>query len=255
MPADDYGSFATDYHWFFDDVALRLGSDVPGVRAAFSRLPAGSRVLDAACGIGVDVAWLDRQGHSVAAADASGPMVDVARERLEASGQAVDVDLVHCTWEQLRDHFESASFDVVLCTGSAIAHSQDADTMVGALEALGSMLRPSGVLVVDSHDWEVVLDSDGASTVDPVVVDRGGVRCIRSFSWQLPIRSDSPAIFEPAVILVDGDRATMRSYPIRLWPFTRSELRERLAAAGFERIGLDLMPGDDRYTALAHARA
>jgi len=254
MLADDYASFATDYHWFFDDVALRLGSDVPGVRAALSRLPQGSRVLDAACGIAVDAAWLDRQGHVVAAADASGPMVDVARERLATTG-VTDIDLVHCTWDQLAEHFEPASFDLVLCAGSAIAHTHDADSMDAALGAFRSMLRPGGVLAVDTHDWELVLAGGNTSTVDPFVVDRDGLRCVRSFRWHLPDRAGAPAIFEPSVILLDGDRATMRSYPIRLWPFTRAELRERLAGAGFERIGLDAMPGDDRYTALAHAPA
>jgi SAM-dependent methyltransferase len=255
MPADDYALFATDYHWFFDDVALRLGSDVPGVRAALSRLPAGSRVLDAACGIAIDAAWLERQGHAVAAADASGPMVAVARDRLATTDGVADVDLVHCTWDQLAEHFELASFDLVLCAGSAIAHTHDADSMDAALGAFRSMLRPGGVLVADTHDWEVVFASGGARAVDPIVVERDGIRCVRTFSWQLPDRPGTPAIFEPAVILLDGDRATMRSYPIRLWPFTRAELRERLAGAGFERIGLDAMPGDDRYTALAHAPA
>jgi SAM-dependent methyltransferase len=218
-----------------------------------AELRPGARVLDAACGIGVDAAWLHRHGHSVAASDASAAMVEVARSRLGAMGAVADVDLAHCTWGRLGEHFEPATFELVLCTGSAIAHAPDADTMVRSLEALRSMLQPGGVLVVDSHDWELVLAAGSTTSVDPVVVERGGLSCVRSFRWHLPDRSGSPAVFEPAVILVGGGRATMRSYPIRLWPFTRRELRERLAGAGFEAIGLDVMPGDDRYTALAHA--
>ena len=65
MTEDQYRSLATDYHWYFDDVALFLGSDTPGVRAAMSSLQPGARVLDAACGIGVDAAALARRGFNV----------------------------------------------------------------------------------------------------------------------------------------------------------------------------------------------
>jgi len=253
MGADEYRSLVADYHWFFDDVALRLGSDVPGVRAALAVLPPGSRVLDAACGIGVDAAWLYRHGHVVAAADASRPMVEVACRRLARIGALDDIDTAHCRWDQLGEHFEPGTFDMVLCTGSAIAHAPDAETMVAALRALRSMLRPGGVLVIDTHDWEVVLAGGGETTIDPLVVERGGIRCVRTFSWQLPGQPGAPAIFEPAVILLDGDQATLRSHPIRLWPFTRRELRQRLMSSGYEAIALDAMPCDERYTALAHA--
>lgn len=255
MSTDEYRSFAADYHWFFDDVALRLGSDMPGVRAALSSLPPGSRVLDAACGIAVDATWLHRQGHSVAAADASEPMIDVARSRLAELGLIDRIEVECSRWDELGRHFERGTFDLVLCTGSAIAHEPDEAATIRALESLRSMLRPGGTLVVDTHDWDVVLAGDAAPTIDPVVVERDGLRCVRSFSWRLPERAGEPAVFEPAVILLDGARATRRAYPIRLWPFTRSELRERLASAGYERVALDAMPGDDRYTAVARVPA
>jgi hypothetical protein len=68
---DHYRPLAADYHWFFDDVDLFLGCDTPGVRAAMAGLASGARVLDAACGIGVDAAALLRRGFDVAASDAS----------------------------------------------------------------------------------------------------------------------------------------------------------------------------------------
>ena len=46
MTEDQYRSLAGDYHWFFDDVDLFLGSDTPGVRAAMALLQPGARVLD-----------------------------------------------------------------------------------------------------------------------------------------------------------------------------------------------------------------
>jgi SAM-dependent methyltransferase len=181
-------------------------------------------------------------------------MVDAARSRLATNEGTAEIDVVTCRWDQLSEHFTPASFDMVLCIGSAIAHTSDAAAMVSALRAFRSMLRPGGVVVIDSHDWEVVIAAGGPSTVDPVVVERDGTRCIRTFTWHLSERPGAPAIFEPAVIFHDGERAEMRSHPIRLWPFTRRELRDRLIRAGFEEVQLDRMPGDDRYTAVARRR-
>ena len=86
MVTDQYGSLAADYHWFFDDVDLFLGCDTPGVRAAMASLDAGARVLDAACGIGIDAAALVRRGFDVAASDASEEMAAAARNRLRGLG-------------------------------------------------------------------------------------------------------------------------------------------------------------------------
>ena len=68
---DPYERFALDYHWLVDDVELAIGSMSVGARAELARLPKGSRVLDAACGIGVDALVLARKGHRVTATDAS----------------------------------------------------------------------------------------------------------------------------------------------------------------------------------------
>lgn len=250
MSADEYRTFAADYHWFFGDTALRLGSDVPGVRAALARLAPASRVLDAACGIGLDAGWLLRNGHTVVATDASPAMADATQTRLAADGWS-DTTVACCVWSELRSSLGAQEFDAVLCTGSAIAHAPDAAAMTAAFGAFHSILRPGGVLIVDTHDWDLVLAAGDRTAIDPGVISRHGKRAVRTYSWHLPATPGEPAVFEPAVIVLDGDRATRRSFPIRLWPFTRQELRERLAASGFDDIGLDVMPGDDRYTAVA----
>jgi SAM-dependent methyltransferase len=86
VDAGHYRSLAADYHWFFDDVDLFLGCDTPGVRAAMAGLASGARVLDAACGIGVDAAAPLRRGFDVAASDASDEMAAVARHHLRSLG-------------------------------------------------------------------------------------------------------------------------------------------------------------------------
>ncbi len=246
---DPYAALAADYHWFFDDVALRLGSDVPGVRAALAGLPAGCRVLDAACGLGVDAAWLWRRGFDVTAADGSPEIVEVASNWL----RSIDVDVapVRCSWTELPDRWPAGRFDAVLCTGGAIAHCPDARSMVAAFDAFRAVLAPGGLVVIDTHDWEPVFAAGRRTDVDPKVIERDGVVVVRTYSWHLGERLEDPAVFEPGIVVIDGGRATSRTHPITMHPFTRGQLGERLQRAGFVSVALDRMPGDDRYTAVA----
>ncbi len=123
--------------------------------------------------------------------------------------------------------------------------------MIAALEAFRSLLVPGGMLVVDSHDWEVVHAAGSHVMIEPGIVERDGTRCVRTYSWHIPERFGDPCVLEIAPIFVDGDRATLRSYPVTMWPFTRSELKQRMVTVGFESVALDVIPGDDRYTAIA----
>jgi SAM-dependent methyltransferase len=250
VAGDRYRSLAADYHWFFDDVDLFLGCDTPGVRAAMAGLGSGARVLDAACGIGVDAAALLRRGFDVAASDASEEMAAAARRRLRAQG-ADGGSVVTSAWVDLPANFEPAGFDAVFCIGNSIAHASDATAMVAAFEAFRAILAPGGMLVVDTHDWELVHSAGSRVEIEPSIVERDGTRCVRTYSWHIPDGFGDPHVLEIAPIFLDGDHATLRSYPVRMWPFTRSELKRRLASAGFESIALDVIPGDDRYTAIA----
>jgi SAM-dependent methyltransferase len=249
MTEDQYGSLAADYHWFFDDVDLFLGSDTPGVRAAMAVLEPGARVLDAACGIGVDAAALLRRGFDVTASDASEEMAGAARQRLRAAG-ADGTRVVTSAWADLPTSFEPGSFDAIFCIGNSIAHAPDASAAIAAFEAFRSLLAPGGTLVLDTHDWELVHQAGSRVEIEPGIVERDGTRCVRTYSWHVPEAFGDPHVLEIAPIFLDGDSATLRSYPVKMWPFTRTELKRRLTAAGFESIAVDTIPGDERYTAI-----
>jgi SAM-dependent methyltransferase len=148
-------------------------------------------------------------------------------------------------------HFELGSFDAVFCVGNSIAHAAGEAEMVAAFESMRSVLAPGGILVLDSHDWEIVHDAGSRMTIEPRVVDRDDIRCIRTYTWRLPDDFGDPCVLDIVPIFLDGERASLRSYRVQMQPFTRAELKERLAAAGFEAIALDAIPGDDRYTAVA----
>lgn len=250
---DRYRLLASDYHWFYDDIRLRLGSDTPGVRLAIHGLPDGARVLDAACGIGIDSLALTRRGFTVTASDVSEEMLAEAERRSAHLDVAARPRLIHSPWLDLGVHLGRGRFDAVFCIGSSIAHAAGPDEMTEAFGVFRSLLAPSGVLILDTRDWEAVAARGpaGALEVERQIVHRHGRRCIRTFRWGEP---DTQGIIEleASLIFLDGDAVSYRSHRVRQRPFTRRELRDNLRRAGFESVALDHIPGDDRYTATAH---
>ena len=87
-----------------DKAELRL------IERAFRGLPKG-RVLDVPCGGGRVSEFLAQQGHALTAADLSGPMREIAREKFRLAGLNIpvleeDVEKLTCA---------PASFDTVIC--------------------------------------------------------------------------------------------------------------------------------------------
>jgi ubiquinone/menaquinone biosynthesis C-methylase UbiE len=246
--ADGYASLATSYHWFLDDTRLLVGCDTPGVRLALRAIPPSGRVLDAACGLGIDATFLARRGLDVTAADASAAMVEQARRRLEAAGVG-GVEARVCKWSHLDDMFGESPFDAVMCVGSSLAHTED---LAEVLAAFHSVLVDGGLLIVDTRDWEATASPEPLVEVEPLLVEREGRRCRRRYLWRQPEPSGPVELVASLEFLAaDGRVLDTRSWTVRQNAFTRQQLRSALESAGFRSIALDFVPGDDRYTATA----
>ena len=248
--ADYYRDLAADYEWLHDDEALTDGIAItrPGVAGLLQRLGPGSAVLDAACGIGLDAAALARQGFHVRAADGSDAMVEVAAARFRREGLAIPVQ--QCLWADLPDAIDER-FDVVLCTGNALAHAGGRDAMVEALTGLRRMVRPGGQVVIDSRNWEKLHAERRVVQIANRVRAHGGRRCITFYAWEVPDRMDQEHIAHIVFLFEDGDRIEPREYRISLLPVSLGELRERLELAGLREVGTDFAETTDQYAVIA----
>ena len=120
------------------------GSDL-GVESAWmgrfiARLPPGGRILDLGCGTGRPIgAWLLDQGFHVTGADASGPAIDRARDRLPAG-----------TWicAEMRGLDMGQTFDGLLVWDS-LFHLTAAD-QAAPFPVLGAHAAPGAVLMFTS---------------------------------------------------------------------------------------------------------
>ena len=216
-------------------------------------IPAGGRVLDAACGVGLDAIALHRRGFEVTAVDASPGMLDEARRRLDAAG--CDVDTQRSTWAELAARFPHGSFDAVVCTGNSIAHARSEAEMAVALRSFAEVLAPGGLLIIDTHHWDEMERLGDHTAVDPVVVKRDGERCRRTYTWRraegVPGR---PWRLDLGLEITGGSGRRQRHLTVELYPFSVDQLRARLRAGGFTPVSVDATAEDDRYTAVGRRR-
>ncbi|MFI7128395.1 class I SAM-dependent methyltransferase [Nonomuraea sp. NPDC050153] len=157
MP-DYYRDLAVDYHWIFADEIVNPPGVIGGtsvssrefIRSVVDALPPGAPVLDCACGIGTDAMALAHAGFQVTATDGGPAMVAQARRRLPA-----DVEVLTSRWEDLSAAV-SGPYELVLCLGNSLVHTGSREAMVAALSGMRQVLSPTGTLIVDSRNWELL---------------------------------------------------------------------------------------------------
>ncbi len=105
--------------------------------------PAGARVLDVACGTGLDTLHLAARGRRLTGVDASPGMLEALRDKAAALGLAGQVAVRAGDAGQL-DDWEPASFDGIL---SSFAGLNTTDLSAFAAAA-GRLVRPRGRVVI-----------------------------------------------------------------------------------------------------------
>jgi SAM-dependent methyltransferase len=244
--ARDYEMLAADYDWMFHDDELANGRaiNLPATARLLQRISRTSTVLDAACGTGVDAAVLARRGFTVWAADGSDAMVEGATARFRRERLAIP--LLRSRWADL-PATTNERFDVVLCVGNSLVHAVGRDAMVESLTGLRRMARPGGYVVIDSRNWEKLHAERRIVQVADQVVTRGGRRCVVLYAWEVPDRIGDEHIAHLVFVFENGDQIEPHEHQITFYPFTVSELRERLELAGLREVDTDFDDSRDRY--------
>ncbi|WP_062216036.1 class I SAM-dependent methyltransferase [Streptomyces sp. NBRC 109706] len=233
-------------HWYEDDGFWVDFSEVmfsPSRRAAIAELvetsplfdyPAGTRVLDLACGPALYAVPLARAGHRVTGLDLSAAMLDRAR----AACAAADVQ-VRLVQGDMLTHVEPAGYDVVLNVFTSFGYFDAAEDNLRVLRNAHDSLVPGGQLVIDLMGKEVLAGWIGRPQVveldDAYVVQRDTVLD----DWTR-LRTDWT--------LVRGGTAREASITSQL--YSAAELRALFGNAGFTEVSchgdFDLSPYDQR---------
>lgn len=225
--------------------AQRLGDQADTLAALLhegTAYPAGSRVLEAGCGVGAQTVHLLAAGPAMrlTAVELSADSLARARERVAAEAPGADVTWHHGDLHQLP--FPDGSFDhVFLCF--VLEHLVDP---VAALAALRRVLRPGGTITVIEGDHGTALfhpETPAARrTVDHLVrlqAGAGGDALIgRRLHPLLTEAGFAQVAAGPRVVYVDDSRpALVEGFTRRTFIAMVESVRAEAVAAGLTTAG------------------
>lgn len=150
-----YDGLAPYYHLLYPDwdaSIARQGRELAVVLEEFG-VSAGSRILDAACGIGTQSLGLAKVGYRVTASDLSPAAITRARAEAETRGLAIDFSVADLR-KLSRTH--SGLFDAVLVCDNAIPHLLSDAEIQTALTECRRLLAPGGVLLISVRDYATI---------------------------------------------------------------------------------------------------
>jgi SAM-dependent methyltransferase len=244
--AEQYGTLADVYDYLVVEELLTPEGSAATLDGLVELEP-GARVLDCAAGTGTLAVGLALRGFDVAATDASEAMI--ARTRALAARHSVDLDARVCPWEELNG---PPSFDAVFCVGNSIPHAEGQAGRRRAFTAMAGVLRPGGLFVVTSRNWELERAHGSRVKVSEELVERAAGPALVVQSWTIADDWDEMHTMEVVVALI-GDDGTILAHGERLrcWPFRHETLDDDLRAAGLEPASSTYDPEVGRYVVTA----
>ncbi|MFE6559039.1 class I SAM-dependent methyltransferase, partial [Nocardioides sp. NPDC057767] len=117
-----YGALSEAYEWLIRDEHLSPVGAAARFEDLVTPLPPNARVIDCSCGTGQLAVGLAGHGLDVVATDASAGMI--RRTAALADEHGVRLDARQVSWEDLSDHLEASSFDLVFCIGNSLGHAE-----------------------------------------------------------------------------------------------------------------------------------
>lgn len=182
-------------------------------------------LLDAGCGTGRQASALARAGYEV-------EMVDASKELLAIAGQRCPTLPAHLA--DLTDFHLDHTFDVVACRGvlNDIIGTEDRQSAIGCL---ADHVRPGGHLVIDVRDKTATAAGQPKRSSKSVSTPEGELVLDNVTRWEPPLLV-SHEIF---TLTTESGIVEKKDFTFAMQPWTASELREALLAAGLVDIRVE----------------
>jgi len=209
-----YGQIAPWYDRLFPVSGTQAAFLVERLNKAMAR-----RVLDAGCGTGRHLEILADDGFEVLGLEPEPEMAEAARRRLHGRGEVVTAGLDAAPSDR--------PFDAALCLGNTLAHLRDDAGLRSGLRALARALRPGGLLIAQTVNFEKALREGRVEFRDREI--EGGYRFRRRYDFEdAPRRIGFHLEFSgPSLRLAET---------LDLRPWTLEDLRAAFLGAGLRII-------------------
>lgn len=245
-----YGALAEVYEWLVSDAKVTPSAFAAAFDDVVALLPPDARVLDCSCGTGQLAVGLAGLGLRVVATDASAAMVRRTAELADELGASLRT--LRAGWDELPDHLDDASLDMVFCVGNSLHHAEGARGRSAALESMSRLLRPGGRLVLTSRNWELVRAGGSRLDVWDHLVRRNGRDAVVAYRWEIPQHWEQEHHIEIAVARLGPDGSVdVCSELLSSWPYRYDDLVSGLGDVGLtvERSTFD--PKAENYMVVA----
>ncbi|MFJ8229531.1 class I SAM-dependent methyltransferase [Streptomyces sp. NPDC094448] len=228
-----YDVLAEVYEWLISDAKLPPAEFAASYDDILNLLPSNAHILDCSCGTGQLAVGLASRGMQIVATDASEKMVRRTAELSEEFG--VSVRALRASWEELPDHFQDNTFDMVFCVGNSLHHATGATGRGAALESMSRLLRPGGRLVLTSRTWELVRARGSRLEIGDRLVRRNGRDAVVVYRWEIAPHWEEEHHIEIAIAQVDATGLVLvRSELLSCWPYRYEELEVDLHRVGLQ---------------------
>ena len=245
-----YRALTDVYEWLIPDHKLTPDGAVGAVGELVKSLPPGARVLDCACGTGQLAVGLAALGFDVVASDASPGMVRRTQELADQAG--VSLNTFEAMWDELPDHLDASTFDIVFCVGNSLGHAEGASGRSSALASMARLLNPGGRLVLTSRTWERIRDGGSRIDVWDKLVRRNGHDAVVMYQWEIAATWEQEHHLQIVVAQVEPDGTVISgSERLSIWPFQYDELVKQLQAVGLTADDVTFDPDGGGYKVVA----
>ncbi|MEP7002558.1 MAG: class I SAM-dependent methyltransferase [bacterium] len=227
-----YDELAPFYHLLYPDWAQsvdRQGAALAGLLRDLGT-PAGSRVHDAACGIGTQTIGLAVRGYQMSASDVSSAALARASEELASRQLTATLGVADM---RALDTVVTDAVRAVIACDNAVPHLLSDDDICAAFRSARDILKPDGLLVISVRDYAMMLRRN--PDVHPHAFHRDeDVRSMAVQVWEWDGDWYDVRLYltrEEA----DGSCAT-RVLRTRYYAVTIARLLELMRGAGFSRV-------------------
>lgn len=235
-----YDSIAAKYDWFYAswDAA---GEEQCRQLTPLFRQHGVQRVLDCACGNGLQAVALAREGFNVSGSDLSARMLEEADKKCREEG--VDIPLIHADIRELRAK-APGPFEAVICMGNVLPHLKSDAEIRDALRNMHGVLAPGGLLVIEGRYYDDLVQDK------PRFIPHRVHACTdheQSVTILYVLDYLEAYIRFNIVFLVKDERGevSLDVDTVDYNPILAAHMQDLLADAGFEDVRLDRY--DDRF--------